>query len=165
MFLMVREYGNLRATDKVVVISRSVTPEGLRVGRIIVLDISYTSSTTSLTDAHPLTLTTFLFPFCAPAIPGPPGPPTGFSAAFMPAFTVSISTPVEIAGEYGDTRFARGGCGSGGIGRRRPPTCLDGRAAGDFDFVVAGCFPLLDNPTPAVAFVDDVAGGLEASIL
>lgn len=51
---------------------------------------------------HPLTLTTFLFPFCAPAgIPGTPGtaPAVGVSVAFIPALTVSMRTPVDMAGE------------------------------------------------------------------
>jgi len=51
---------------------------------------------------QPLILTTFLFPFAAPAggTPGPPDPAAAeFSAAFIPALTVSIKTPVEMAGE------------------------------------------------------------------
>ena len=49
---------------------------------------------------QPLTLTTFRLPFCIPGIPGAPGgPPTGASVAFIPAFTVSMRTPAEIAGE------------------------------------------------------------------
>lgn len=119
-----------------------------------ILHIVYLQSKVHLR-IQPLTLTTFLLPFCIPGIPDAPGEPaTGFSVAFIPAFTVSMRTPAEIAGEYGDTRLARGGCGSGGIGRRRPPVCLDGRAAGDFDFVVAGCLPLLDDATPEVIFDD-----------
>ena len=55
---------------------------------------------TRRTSHQPLTLTTFRLPFCIPGIPGALGvPPTGFSVAFMPAFTVSIRTPAEIAGE------------------------------------------------------------------
>jgi hypothetical protein len=74
----------------------------------------------------------------------------------MPAFTVSISIPAEMAGEYGDTLLARGGCGSGGMGRWRPPVCFDGRAAGDFDFVAAGCLPLFEDAKPGVVFVDGI---------
>ena len=74
---------------------------------------------------HPLTLTTFLFPFPAAAVGGAPGPApiAEFSVAFIPALTVSIKTPVEIAGEYVDTRLPKGGWGSGGTGNRRPPRC------------------------------------------
>ena len=75
---------------------------------------------------HPLTLITFLFPFPAAGGGGaPPGPaPTAeFSAAFIPAFTVSINTPDEIAGDNVDTRLLNGGLGIGGIGNRRPPRC------------------------------------------
>lgn len=68
----------------------------------------------------------------------------GFSAGFIPALTVSTRTPVEIVGEYGDTRLAKGGRGSGGMGSRRPPICLGCVAVGDFDLVAAGCFPLAD---------------------
>lgn len=76
------------------------------------------------TPHQPLTLTTFLFPFCAP--PGAPGGPGAApilalaSCAFIPALTVSISTPELMAGEYGETRLAKGGSGSGGMGKRLP---------------------------------------------
>ena len=94
---------------------------------------------------QPLTLTTFLFPFDAPAggVPGPP-PMAEFSTAFMPALTVSIRTPVEMAGEYGGSRLPRDGWGSGGTGNRRPPRCWCWGAAGDLDFIAAGCLPLFD---------------------
>lgn len=36
------------------------------------------------------------------------------------------------------------------MGRRRPPICFDCGAAGDLDFVVAGCLPLFDEGVPAV---------------
>jgi hypothetical protein len=39
------------------------------------------------------------------------------------------------------------------------PVCLNGRAAGDFDFVVDGCLPLFDDATPAVIFDDGVEEG------
>ena len=41
------------------------------------------------------------------------------------------------------------------MGRRRPLACLDGNAAGDLDFMVAGCLPLFDDaapPAPPVVF-------------
>jgi hypothetical protein len=49
-----------------------------------------------------------------------PGAPA-FSAAALaiPALTVSISIPVDIAGEYGDKRVFSGGRGVGGLGRER----------------------------------------------
>lgn len=60
----------------------------------------------------------------------------------MPALTVSTSTPVASAGEYGDTRFAKGGSGCGGAGRR---LAFCGNKVGAFPpFFFAGCFPLLD---------------------
>lgn len=97
---------------------------------------------------HPLTLTTFRLPFAALAgEPGVPGaaPGNGLASwAFIPAFTVSIRTPVEIAGEYGDSRFASAGWGSGGMGNRLPPDFGVCVVVGDFDLVVAGCLPLLD---------------------
>jgi hypothetical protein len=36
---------------------------------------------------------------------------------------------------------------------------LDGRAAGDFDFVVAGCLPLFDKAAPVVVFDEGVDEG------
>ena len=42
----------------------------------------------------------------------------------MPALTASINTPLGTAGEYEDSRFARDGCGVGGMGRRRLPCVL-----------------------------------------
>lgn len=95
---------------------------------------------------HPRTLTTFRFPFCIPPdAPGVgPAPGIGLSVAFIPALTVSMSTPVEIAGEYCEIRLDRGGRGSGGTGTRRLPVCLGCGAAGDLDFVCAGCLPLLE---------------------
>ncbi|KAJ3495933.1 hypothetical protein NLJ89_g10553 [Agrocybe chaxingu] len=57
--------------------------------------------------SYPLTRTTFLFPFAIPA--GTFGAAPGASVAFIPAFTVSTSTPVEIAGEYAETLLASGG--------------------------------------------------------
>lgn len=86
----------------------------------------YIHYTNSLEIFHPRTLITFLFPFPAAGGGGaPPGPaPTAaFSAAFIPAFTVSINTPDEIAGDNVDTRLLNGGLGIGGIGNRRPPRC------------------------------------------
>jgi len=61
----------------------------------------------------------------------------------MPALTVSTSTPVASAGEYGDTRLARGGSGCGGAGRR---LAFCGNKGGTFPplFDFAGCLPLLD---------------------
>jgi hypothetical protein len=91
---------------------------------------------------HALTLTTFLFPFWAPPAADPaPGNIPALSCAFIPAFTVSINTPVGNAGEYGDTWFASGGCGSGGIGTRRPLGLTAGADLtafdeGDLPFVV-----------------------------
>jgi len=41
------------------------------------------------------------------------------AAPAIPALTVSISTPVDIAGEYDDTRVPKGGRGVGGFGRGR----------------------------------------------
>ncbi len=76
------------------------------------------------------------------------------SCAFIPAFTVSIKTPVDIAGEYWETRLASGGWGSGGIGGRRPPRLVVGW--GDLDFVVAGCLPLV---------ADDLDGGCCCSVV
>lgn len=58
----------------------------------------------------------------APGPAGPPAPPA--SVAFMPALTASTNTPLTSAGEYDDTRFARGGYGVGGTGRRRLPCIL-----------------------------------------
>jgi len=78
---------------------------------------------------YALTLTTFRLPFWEPAgAPNGVEPPGALGAlasvAFIPAFTVSMSMPVESAGEYGDTREAKGGNGSGGTGNRLPPICL-----------------------------------------
>lgn len=83
----------------------------------------------------------------APGAPGIPGVPGLLSVAFIPALTVSIRTPVERAGEYGDTREAKDGRGSGGTGSLRPPNFLLGWAAaiGDLDFVL----PLFDDGTLA----------------
>lgn len=106
--------------------------------------------------SYPLTLTTFRFPFCAPPAPGAPAPTAaGPSVAFIPAFTVSIRTPVEIAGEYCETRLAKGGCGSGGTGSCRPEICLGWGAAGALALVVAGCFPLLDEVGTLICFSED----------
>ena len=92
---------------------------------------------------YPRTRITFRFPFCIP-VPLPAGPPAPwFSVVFIPAFTVSTKTPVLIAGEYGDTRLANGGSGSGGIGNWRPPDFFGGSGSGDLVF--AGCLPLLDE--------------------
>ena len=78
--------------------------------------------------------------------------------AFIPALTVSISMPVEITGEYAETRFASGGCGSGGAGSLRPPACFvggaDAEAAGVVDLAfAAGCLPFDD-------VVEDFAGAV-----
>lgn len=67
---------------------------------------------------HPRTLTTFRFPFCTFAALAPGNNPA--SGLFIPALTASTRIPVEIAGEYADTRFVKGGRGSGGIGSRLP---------------------------------------------
>jgi hypothetical protein len=72
-------------------------------------------------------------------VPGPAAPAAAPSVAFIPALTVSIKTPLISAGEYGDMRSARGGCGAGGMGRRRLPCilaldCVAGVGALDFDF-------------------------------
>lgn len=101
---------------------------------------------------HPLTRTTFLFPFCIPPpAPGAPGaaPAPAPSVAFIPAFTVSTSTPLLSAGEYGLTLLAKGGKGSGGIGNRRRPVCLPSSVVVEgavlcFALGVCGCLPLLD---------------------
>jgi len=84
------------------------------------------------------------------------------SVAFIPALTVSMRTPVERAGEYGDTREAKGGRGSGGTGSRRPLIFFLGGGAGaaaigDLDFVVAGALPLLDDGIALAGTGDDDA--------
>lgn len=101
---------------------------------------------------HALTLTTLRFPFCPPlaADPAPPGTAPALSCALIPAFTVSISTPVATAGEYADTRVVSGGCGSGGTARRRPLRLF--AVTGDLLAFGAGCLPfpagnLVDDPT------------------
>jgi hypothetical protein len=65
---------------------------------------------------YPRTLTTFLFPLPLGIPPIAPCP----SVAFMPARTVSISTPAGTAGEYAETRDLSAGWGSGGEGNGRP---------------------------------------------
>ena len=60
----------------------------------------------------------------------------------MPALTVSTNTPVASAGEYGDTRLARGGSGCGGAGKR---LAFCGNKGGPPLFGFAGCLPLLDD--------------------
>lgn len=116
---------------------------------------------------HPLTLTTFLLPFCAPpgrlGVPGAaPGNP---SCAFIPALTASIKTPVDSAGEYGDTLVAKGNSGSGGMGRRRrrlgsESFCGCSGTLGDLDLDNSGCLPFLDDGAVEVrlAGVDAAAG-------
>jgi len=51
----------------------------------------------------------------------------------MPAFIVSINTPETIAGEYGDSRLAKAGWGSGGTGNRQPGLGVDEDVEVDFD--------------------------------
>ncbi len=68
----------------------------------------------------------------------------------MPALTASIKTPVESAGEYGDTLVAKGSSGSGGIGRRRRRLgsvsfCGCSGTLGDLDLDSSGCLPFLDE--------------------
>jgi hypothetical protein len=60
----------------------------------------------------------------------------------MPAFTVSTNTPLASAGEYGDTRLARGGSGCGGAGSRL--AFWGGKGALPVALNLTGCLPLLD---------------------
>lgn len=57
----------------------------------------------------------------------------------MPALIVSTSTPDGSAGEYTESRLARGGWGSGGTGSLRPVGLVG--AGGGFA-LDAGCLPL-----------------------
>ena len=75
------------------------------------------------------------------------------SVAFMPARTVSISTPDGTAGEYDDTRDLSAGWGSGGDGTERPVESIG------FGFALDTCAPAADFPVPALDFAGFAAGG------
>lgn len=51
------------------------------------------------------------------------------------------------------------------MGSCLPPICLDCRAAGDFDFIAAGCFPLFEEVAPTGGFADGVEAGLGEDVL
>jgi hypothetical protein len=75
------------------------------------------------------------------------------SVAFMPARTVSISTPDGTTGEYADTRDLSAGWGDGGDGNERPMESLG------FGFALETCAPAADFPAPALDLAGFAAGG------